>query len=305
MKLIATVFASMIMLNSMAQNEIPIYTGKIPNAIPCTLTTYTGKNPSGKLYFANIITPTVTVYIPEKQNALKTAILICPGGGYSRVVVEHEGEEIAKAFNSIGVTAFILKYRLPNDTCMSSREMVPLMDAQQAIKFIRDHAKEYGIDKNHVGVIGFSAGGHLASSLATKFQTSYIENTSKTNLRPDFMILGYPVISMNDSICHKGSRDRLIGKKPSSENTLLYSSELQVSAQTPTAFIFHAKDDKTVPVINSVRMHEALEAKKVKSTLHIFEVGGHGFGLNNTSTTVKWFELATLWMQENQFIKGK
>lgn len=286
----------------MAQNEIPIYTGKIPNAIPCTLTTYTGKNPSGKLYFANIITPTVTVYIPEKQNALKTAILICPGGGYSRVVVEHEGEEIAKALNSIGVTAFMLKYRLPNDTCMSSREMVPLMDAQQAIKYIRDHAKEYGIDKNHVGVIGFSAGGHLASSLATKFQTSYIENTSKTNLRPDFMILGYPVISMNDSICHKGSRDRLIGKKPSPENVLLYSSELQVTPQTPPAFIFHAKDDKTVPVINSIRMHKELGANKVKSTLHIFEAGGHGFGLNNTSTLVKWFDLVTQWMKENKFI---
>ena len=116
------------------------------------------------------------------------------------------------------------------------------------------------------------------------------------------MILGYPVISMNDSICHKGSRDRLIGKKPSPENVLLYSSELQVSAQTPPAFIFHAKDDKTVPVINSVRMHEALEAKKVKSTLHIFEAGGHGFGLKNTSTSVKWFELATQWMKDNQFI---
>jgi dipeptidyl aminopeptidase/acylaminoacyl peptidase len=118
------------------------------------------------------------------------------------------------------------------------------------------------------------------------------------------MILGYPVISMNDSICHKGSRDRLIGKNPSPENVLRFSSELQVSPQTPPAFIFHAKDDKTVPVINSIRMQESLEANTVKSTLHIFEAGGHGFGLNNTSTTVKWFDLTTLWMKENQFIKG-
>ena len=286
----------------MAQEEIPIYTGKIPNAIPCTLTTYTGKNPSGKLYYANIIKPTVTVFKPNQQNALKSAILICPGGGYSRVVVEHEGEEIAKAFNAIGVTVFMLKYRLPNDTCMINQSEVPLMDAQQSIKFIRDHAKEYNIDQNHVGVIGFSAGGHLASSLATKFQNNYIANSSNTNLRPDFMILGYPVISMNDSICHKGSRDRLIGKNPSPENAVRYSSELQVSPQTPTAYIFHAKDDKTVPVINSYRMHEALEAHKVKSTLYIFEAGGHGFGLNNSSTTVKWFELATQWMKENKFI---
>ncbi|MEI6266087.1 MAG: alpha/beta hydrolase [Sphingobacteriia bacterium] len=302
MKLITTILALLITFNTMAQEEIPIYTGKIPNAIPCTLTTYTGKNPSGKLFYANIITPTLTVFKPNQQNALKSAILICPGGGYARVVVEHEGEEIAKAFNNIGVTVFMLKYRLPNDTCMINRSEVPLMDAQQSIKYIRDHAKEYNIDQNHVGVIGFSAGGHLASSLATKFQHNYIANSSNTNLRPDFMILGYPVISMNDSICHKGSRDRLIGKNPSKENELLYSSELQVSAQTPPAFIFHAKDDKTVPVINSYRMHEALEAQKVKSTLHIFEAGGHGFGLNNTSTSVKWFELATQWMKENKFI---
>lgn len=286
----------------MAQEEIPIYTGKIPNSIPCPLTTYNGKNPSGKQYFADIITPTITAYIPAQQDATKTAILICPGGGYARLAVEHEGEEIAKAFNAIGVTAFVLKYRLPNDTCMSNKENVPLMDAQQAIKLIRDQAKEYGINKNKVGVIGFSAGGHLASSLATKFKTSFIENKSKTNLRPDFMILAYPVISMNDSICHKGSRDRLIGKNPSPENVMLYSSELQVTAQTSPAFIFHAKDDKTVPVINSVRMHEALEAYKVKSTLHIFEKGGHGFGLNNTSTNIKWFDLTTQWLKENKFI---
>ncbi len=288
----------------MAQQEIPIYSGKIPNSIPCTLTTFTGKNPSGKLFYGNIITPTITVYIPEKQNPLKTAVLICPGGGYSRVVVEHEGEEIAKAFNSIGVTAFMLKYRLPNDTCMTNREIVPLMDAQQSIKYIRDHAKEYNIDQNRVGVIGFSAGGHLASSLGTKFQTSFIENKSKTNLRPDFMILGYPVISMNDSICHKGSRDRLIGNNPSPENVTFFSSELQVSAETPPTFIFHAKDDKTVPVINSIRMQEALEAHKVKSYLHIFEAGGHGFGLNNTTTNDKWFILANNWLNENEFVKG-
>lgn len=302
MKFNITILALLITFNTMAQEEIPIYTGKIPNAIPCTLTTYTGKNPSGKLYYANIITPTLTVYKPTQQNALKTAILICPGGGYSRIVVEHEGWEIAQAFNAIGVTAFMLKYRLPNDTCMSNKSDVPLMDAQQAIKFIREHAKEYNIDQNKIGVIGFSAGGHLASSLATKFQHNYIENSSNTNLRPDFMMLGYPVISMNDSFCHKGSRDRLIGKNPSKENASLYSNELQVSPQTPPAFIFHAKDDKSVPILNSIRMHEALEANKVKSTLHIFEAGGHGFGLKNTTTNVKWFELTTKWLKENKFI---
>ncbi len=290
---------------SMAQNEFPIYADKIPNSIPCEIKMSSGKNSSGKTFFANITNPTLTVYIPTKKDPLKTAVLICPGGGYARVVIEHEGEEVAKAFNEIGVTAFVLKYRLPNDTCMTNKEVVPLQDAQQSIKLIRDLAKEYDINPNKVGVIGFSAGGHLASTLGTKFQTNYISNKENTNLRPDFMILCYPVISMKDEICHKGSRDKLIGKKPSEEMIQSFSTELLINAETPFTFILHAQDDKTVPIINSIRFYEGLITNKVKAEMHIYQTGGHGFGLYNTTQRQQWFELSTNWLLNNKLISSK
>ena len=187
---------------------------------------------------------------------------------------------MAKAFNEIGITAFVLKYRLPNDTCMTNKEIVPLQDAQQSIKLLRDRAKEYDINPNKVGVIGFSAGGHLASTLSTKFQTNYISNIEKTNLRPDFMLLCYPVISMKENICHKGSRDRLIGKTPTEEAVDCFSTELHIIAETPITFIVHAQDDKIVPIINSIRFYEGLIANKVKAEMHIYQNGGHGFGLS-------------------------
>ena len=289
----------------MAQKEFPIYAKLIPNSIPCELKMTTGKNSSGKTYFANITNPTLTVYIPTKKDPFKTAVLICPGGGYSRVVIEHEGEEIAKAFNEIGITAFVLKYRLPNDTCMNNKEIVPLQDAQQSIKLIRDHAKEYDINPNKVGVIGFSAGGHLASTLGTKFQTNYINNIEKTNLRPDFMLLCYPVISMKEIICHKGSRDRLIGKTPTQESVDCFSTELHITTETPITFIVHAQDDKTVPIINSIRFYEGLVANKINAEMHIYQTGGHGFGLYNANQPQHWFELAKQWLLINKLISNK
>ncbi len=288
-----------------AQKEFPIYIDKIPNSIPCEMKEFTGKNPTGKAFFANITNPTLTVYIPAKKDSLRTAILICPGGGYSRVVVEHEGIEVAKAFNEIGITAFVLKYRLPNDTCMTNKEIVPLQDAQQSIKLIRDHAKEYDINPNKVGVIGFSAGGHLASTLGTKFQTNYINNKENTNLRPDFMLLCYPVISMQKNICHEGSRDRLIGKTPPELLTQLFSTELQITSETPISFIIHSQDDKTVPVINSIRFYEALLNNKVKAEMHVYQSGGHGFGLYNENQPQHWFDLAKKWFLLNKLISNK
>jgi len=286
----------------MAQKEFPIYSDKIPNSVSCEIKMSSGKNSSGKTFYANITNPTLTVYIPSKKDPLKTAVLICPGGGYSKVVVEHEGEEVAKAFNDIGITAFVLKYRLPNDTCMINKEIVPLQDAQQSIKLIREQAKEYDINPNKVGVIGFSAGGHLASTLGTKFQTNYIINKENTNLRPDFMLLCYPVISMNVDICHKGSRDRLLGKNPSTELIQRFSSESHISLETPVTFVMHAQDDKTVPIINSIRFYEGLITNKVKAEMHIYQTGGHGFGLYNVNQPQHWFGLATKWLMNNKLI---
>ncbi|MFM1971041.1 MAG: hypothetical protein RL731_863 [Bacteroidota bacterium] len=287
-----------------AQSAFSIYEGPVPNALPCNKEEVVSKNATGKIVIANVTSPTVTVFNPVKQDANKTAIIVCPGGGYARLASGHEGNEVAEAFNKIGVTVFVLKYRLPFDSCMTNKEIVPLQDLQQTIKLVRDRAAGFDINPSMLGVIGFSAGGHLASTGITKFSESYIENSSNTNLRPDFAILGYPVISMDSAICHKGSRDNLLGKKATAATLNLFSSDMQVTAQTPPTFIVHASDDKSVPVENSIRFYQALIKNKVNAELHVYQNGGHGFGLQNSTTTDAWFERATTWMRVNKFIAG-
>jgi acetyl esterase/lipase len=289
----------------MAQQEFSIYEGPVPNALPCNKEETVSKNANGKTVIANITSPTVTVYKPAKQDANKTALIVCPGGGYARVAAGHEGTEVAEAFNKIGVTVFVVKYRMPFDSCMTNKEIVPLQDLQQTIKLVRDRAAIFDINPSLLGVLGFSAGGHLVSTGITKFTTSYIENASNTSLRPDFAILVYPVISMDSSICHKGSRDNLLGKKTSAAKLDLFSSELQVTGQTPPTFLVHASDDKSVPVENSIRFYQALIKNKVNAEMHIYQNGGHGFGLQNATTSDSWFERATAWMQVNKIITGK
>jgi len=288
----------------LAQQEFSIYEGPVPNALPCNKEESVSKNATGKIVIANVTSPTVTVFNPVKQDANKTAIIVCPGGGYARLASGHEGSEVAEAFNKVGITVFVLKYRLPFDSCMTNKEMVPLQDLQQTIKLVRDRAAGFDINPAMLGVIGFSAGGHLVSTGITKFSESYIENTSNTSLRPDFAILGYPVISMDSAICHKGSRDNLLGKKAAAAKIKLFSSELQVTPQTPPTFLVHASDDKSVPVENSVRFYQALIKNKVNAEIHIYQNGGHGFGLNNTTTSDAWFERAITWMRVNKFIVG-
>ena len=287
-----------------AQQEFSIYEGPVPNALPCNKEESVSKNATGKIVIANVTSPTVTVFNPVKQDANKTAIIVCPGGGYARLASGHEGSEVAEAFNKIGVTVFVLKYRLPFDSCMNRKEIVPLQDLQQTIKLVRDRAAGFDINPAMLGVIGFSAGGHLVSTGITKFSESFIENTSNTSLRPDFAILGYPVISMDSAICHKGSRDNLLGKKAAAAKLNLFSSELQVTDQTPPTFLVHASDDKSVPVENSIRFYQALIKNKVNAELHIYQNGGHGFGLHNSTTSDAWFERVTTWMRVNKFIAG-
>ena len=288
----------------LAQKEFSIYEGPVPNALPCNKEEVVSKNATGKIVIANVTSPTVMVFNPVKQDANKTAIIVCPGGGYARLASGHEGNEVAEAFNKIGVTVFVLKYRLPFDSCMTNKEIVPLQDLQQTIKLVRDRAAGFDINPTMLGVIGFSAGGHLVSTGITKFSESYIENTSNTSLRPDFAILGYPVISMDSAICHKGSRDNLLGKKAATAKLNLFSSDMQVTAQTPPTFLVHASDDKSVPVENSIRFYQALIKNKVNAELHIYQNGGHGFGLHNATTSDAWFERATTWMRVNKFIAG-
>ncbi len=284
-----------------SQTIIPLYKGSVPNSKPCSKQ----ENSPQLGRVSNIITPVLYAYIPANKDSAKTAVIISPGGGYARLAIDHEGYQVAEEFNKKGITAFVLKYRQPLDSeCVVNKETVALMDAQQAMKIVRERANEFGINPNNIGAMGFSAGGHLTSTLGTHFTTAVIDNKEKTSLRPDFMILVYPVISFTDSLAHKGSRENMLGKNASDEKKILYSNELQVTAQTPPTFLLHAVDDKSVVYENSLQFFMALQKNKVASELHIFQKGGHGFGLNNKAEPANWFENVIVWMKTNGFIKG-
>lgn len=286
-----------------AQQVIPLYPGKIPNAKPKPNEEYADTTSYGMLLVHKISRPTLTIFLPPKEKATGTAVVICPGGGYWIVAAGHEGYDVARRFNEMGVAAFVLKYRLPDTATMINPEIGPLQDAQQAIKLVRENAGQWGINKHRVGIVGFSAGGHLASTAGTHFSRSYIANPKHTSLRPDFMILAYPVISFTDSIGHIGSRDNLLGKNPSEEKIKEYSNEWQVTAKTPPSFLVHAKDDETVNVKNTLLFAAALTRHHVKNQVYLYEKGKHGFGLNNKTSTVKWMDLVQAWMQKNGWIQ--
>lgn len=284
-----------------AQTEIDLYKKEIPNSKPCSLV----ENSPAQGRVQQITIPKLYVYQPAVKDSAKTAVIICPGGGYGRLAINHEGHEVAKAFNAKGVTAFVLKYRNPIDSaCFINKEIVALQDAQRAIQLLRENAVEYNIDANKIGIMGFSAGGHLASTAATHFTTTTIENSSGTNLRPSFAILIYPVISLQDSIAHMGSRNNLLGKNPTKEKIDLYSNELQVTAQTPPIFLLHAGDDKSVVVMNSINFYMALLKNKVPAEMVLQQAGGHGFGLNNKAEPINWLNNVFGWMSTNKFLKG-
>ena len=232
------------------------------------------------------------VYQASNEKANGTAVVICPGGGYASVWHVKEGTEVAKWFNGLGVSAFVLFYRMPN-----GHATVPLTDAQTALKIIHKRAKEWNIDSTKIGIMGFSAGGHLASTVGTHFKTS--------EERPAFMILAYPVVTMDSTLTHRGSRDNLLGKRPSDEFVKLYSNELQVTNKTPQTFICHATDDKTVSVKNSIQLYEALKENKIEAELDTFAVGGHGFGMRKRGIPVdNWSELLKKWMSKQKLIEA-
>jgi acetyl esterase/lipase len=286
-----------------AQKEIPLYKGPIPNSKPDTVNEKKGSWGKDNDYLENVTKPTLTIFLPEDEKSSGIAVIICPGGGYSAVSIFNEGYQIARAFNKIGVAAFVLKYRLPSDRSMIKKNIGPLQDAQRAIQVVKLNAIEWNIDTAKIGIAGFSAGGHLASSVGTHFQYDYISNPDGVSFRPAFMILGYPVISFADSLTHMGSRNSLIGKKPSIGEIKEFSNELQVSSKTPPTFIFQAEDDRTVKVQNSLVFYDALLKNKVQAEMLIYPKGGHGFGLNNKSTSSKWMDECEKWMVSNGWIK--
>jgi acetyl esterase/lipase len=297
MKYIITISIVAFCMNLKAQQikEWPLYAGAIPNAkeAPNKENSVTKDNVTR---IAKVSVPTLTVYQPAQADG--RAVIICPGGGYQILAFDKEGTRVAEELNKWGITAFVLKYRLPDDTTNMDRSLAPLQDAQQAIRWVRSNAKQWGVHKNKIGIMGFSAGGHLAATATTHFTVNAdAANKDTVSVRPDFSILIYPVISFDSTITHKGSRNNLVGAKASADRMQYFSNELQVTAATPPVFLVHAGDDGAVPVANSLLFYEACIKNNVPAEMHLYPKGGHGFGMYNKTTADNWMERLKNWLE--------
>ncbi len=246
-------------------------------------------------------TPDISVFLPSKKTASGEAVIICPGGGYHILAYDWEGEDIAKFWNSKGVAAIVLKYRLPTSKSQIVPHKSPLMDAQRAMRLVRYHAKDWNINPKEIGIMGFSAGGHLASTLSTHFDNGNPQASDpveRISCRPDFSILIYPVISFTADFQHSGSHKALLGEDPDPELSNYYSNELQVSKNTPPAILIHSSDDKGVPVDNSIVYYKALQEKGITAEMHVYPYGGHGYGLAvGRGYLSTWPERCNTWLK--------
>ena len=297
MKQIALILFLIVSIHLEAQQIIDLYPSSIPNSKPYPMKEIVIEKNGHISWIKNVSTPTLTMYHPKKEIATGAAVIICPGGGYSGESYLREGTLIAEAFVRKGIAAFILKYRLPSDSIMIDKTIGPLQDAQQAIKTVRQHASEWNLDSARIGIMGFSAGGHLASTAGTHFNKSYIPNVENISLKPNFMILVYPVISMKDELTHFGSRQNLLGKFAPKEQILLFSNELHVSPNTPPTWLTHAGDDNVVTVENSIRFYQELIRNKVPAEMHLYPKGNHGFVLS--LPTDEWMQPLFDWMNKS------
>lgn len=276
-----------------SQTVIPLYKDSIPNSRQAR--DEERKDEENPELIHDVQKPSLLLFLPKKPNG--KAVLICPGGGYQVLAMAHEGTEVAKKFNEWGITAFVLKYRIPNTKWMIDPATGPLQDVQQAFIMIRENAAKWKVDPAKLGIMGFSAGGHLASTAATHYQHALVTNRNNTSVRPDFQILVYPVISFRDSLAHKGSRDALLGKDTSAVTIEEYSNETKVDAGSPPCLLIHAADDDAVVAENSIAYYHALLKHKVHVEMHIYQKGGHGFGMHKQNTTVDgWIEAVHVWL---------
>lgn len=276
--------------------NVKIWPEKIPGAKNDQ--SYWPKPSEEERCISKISSPEMEVILPSKGKNTGAAVLIFPGGGYGVVCLHHEGYDLARWFAENGVAGIVIKYRLPSAEIMENKSIGPLQDAQEAMRIIRRNAGKWNISPEKVGVMGFSAGGHLASSISTHFGDKVYEPKDGISARPDFSILIYPVISFDESFTHMGSRINLIGETPDAKLVKHFSNELQVNPKTPPAFLVHSADDKAVPVQNSLRYFEALQKNNVPAELHVYERGGHGYGMGlNGGTESAWPEACLKWMK--------
>ncbi|MDH3648392.1 MAG: alpha/beta hydrolase [Saprospiraceae bacterium] len=290
--------------SSVAQDlVIPLF----PEGIPCANelqieTTY--DSVIGRRV-AKVHEPEIHAFFPSQQTERGTGVIICPGGGYTIQAWDWEGTKVAEWFQSLGITAFVLRYRLPHWETDSCRSKVALMDAQRAVRTVRSRAIEWRLDPDRIGIMGFSAGGHLASSVATHFNDGYktFNSIDSVSCRPDFAILMYPVITMDTSFAHMGSRKNLIGENPLPALVDYYSSEKQVTRECPPTLLVHASDDRGVLPANSIRYYEALLQHDVPAALHMYSKGGHGFSFGEGRGAVEgWPVVCQSWLEEQALL---
>lgn len=274
-----------------APEVLPLWADKAPMAV--------GDSPADK--------PSVKVFKAPADKATGAAVVICPGGGYGFLADDHEGKQVAEYFNGLGVHAFVLKYRIVTKDRPGPLLQAPLLDVNRAIRLVRSLAKDHGIDTARVGLMGFSAGGHLASTGGTHFDGGLLKDgdaVDKMSSRPDFLILGYPVVSMDAAVTHGGSRNNLLGKEPDAKLVEFFSNEKQVTKDTPPTFIFHTDEDTAVKAENPIGFYLALRKHKVPAELHVYEKGKHGVGLGTdpkwtggSTYTEGWSERLTAWLK--------
>jgi len=280
---------------------IPLW-NKIPDEIKAPDYKENESIKDGKVLSTSLVSvPTLSIFLPKKSKPNQAAVIIFPGGGYQHLAIDKEGTKVAEWFNSLGITAIVVKYRLPSDKIMKNKNIGPLQDAQEAVRYVRQNASKYNVDANKIGILGFSAGGHLASTLATHYDDKIYASNSKVSARPDFSLLIYPVISMQNDITHKGSQISLLGENPSQELRDSFSNEKRINAQTPPTFLVHATDDTTVLPENSINFYLALKNNGVPAELHIYEKGGHGFGLGVKDTSKFWTRDCEEWLKNHGY----
>jgi len=280
-KLLLCLLLTSIIAPLWGQNQIlPLWEGDPPNYRETGEVTIW--DTSDIVRVRNVQKPDIAVFLPSKKNATGEAVVICPGGGYGILAYDWEGSDIARWLNSRGIAAFVLKYRLPGSKSNIEPHKSPLMDAQRAMRMVRSNAEKWNIDPSKIGVMGFSAGGHLASTLSTHYDagnSSSSDPVERESCRPDFSVLLYPVISFTEDFQHSGSRINLLGEDADEELVRHFSNELQVTEDTPPGILIHSDDDKVVPVENSISYYMALRDHEVLSELHIYPYGGHGYSL--------------------------
>lgn len=279
-------------------NILPLWSKQIPNQIDSDEEEV--KEYTDILRISKVQEPTLEVYLPSKGNSNGQAMLIFPGGGYQLLAYDWEGTDMAKFLNSKGIAGIVVKYRLPDSRSLKEAYNVPLQDAQRALRLVRANAEKWHIASDQIGIMGFSAGGHLAATLGTHFNEEVYapqDSIDSLSARPDFMVLVYPVITMQETNTHKGSKEALLGNNPSQEMVTHFSNELQVKEDTPPTFLVHATDDTGVPVENSLLFYTALKEKNVSATLFIYPKGGHGFSFGFKDAFLKeWTNQLNSWL---------